>query len=77
MKTLRSEIELRYEIARLKRVIEDHLSPFLAEAEIDVGPGYDYWYCPICQEQDYNDKDKIKHKGHCYWYKEKENGKAT
>jgi hypothetical protein len=62
------------EIKYLKSIIKNHLSPFEAEGEMDVGPGFNYWYCPICREMAYWDKNKINHKPNCYWKKEKENG---
>jgi hypothetical protein len=49
------------EIVYFKGIIKKHLSPFRTEGEIDVGPCFPYWYCPICQEIDYWYKDKIKH----------------
>jgi hypothetical protein len=61
------------EIAYLRNIIKEHLSPFEAEGVMDVGPCFDYWYCPICQQMAYWDKNKINHKTDCYWKKEKEN----
>lgn len=65
------------EIVYLKGIIKKHLSPFKTEGEIEVGPCFPYWYCPICQEMNYNGKDQINHKPNCYWYKEKENGQTS
>jgi hypothetical protein len=65
------------EIEYLRSIIKKYLSPFEAEGEIDVGPGFSYWYCSICKEMAYWDKDKINHKTDCYWNKEKNNGKTS
>jgi len=76
---------VKFSTKELHLIIQTHLKPRFVESEIDVGFGFDWLICPICEEKvmayaedDPNDfhrktiiktSEEIKHKPDCYWSK--------